>query len=62
MKDKVFNINRSEKNIALTNSEINYVMDAMSAIYPSSTASEIRHKRIHRELTKALDSTATIFD
>lgn len=62
MKDKVFNINRSEKNIALTNSEINYVMDAMSAIYPASTASEIRHKRIHRELTKALDSTATIFD
>ena len=62
MKDKVFKINRHEKNIALTNSEINYVMDAMSAIYPASTASEIRHKRIHRELTKALDSTATIFD
>ena len=62
MKDKVFKINRNDKNIALTDSEINYVINAMSAIYPSSAASEIRHKRIHRELTKALDSTATIFD
>tara|TARA_Y100001938_G_C7720386_1_gene249692 strand:- start:106 stop:282 length:177 start_codon:yes stop_codon:yes gene_type:complete len=55
-------IDREIKNIALTESEIEYVMNAMSAIYPSDTDSEIRHKRIVRELTKALNSTNTIFE
>ena len=55
-------INREEKNIALTESEIEYAMGAMSSIYASDTDSEIRHKRIMRELKKALDSVNTIFD
>tara|TARA_R100000329_G_C7566387_1_gene200367 strand:- start:516 stop:692 length:177 start_codon:yes stop_codon:yes gene_type:complete len=55
-------IDREVKNIALTESEIEHLMSAMSAIYPSDKNSEIRHKRILRELTKALNSTNTIFE
>lgn len=55
-------IDREAKNIALTESEIEHVLSAISAIYPSNKDSEIRHKRIVRELTKALNSTNTIFE
>ena len=55
-------IDREVKNIALTELEIEHLMSAMSAIYPSDKNSEIRHKRILRELTKALNSTNTIFE
>ena len=55
-------INRADKNICLTFEEINYVLCSLESIYPFSTLSLIRAKRIKRELIKALDVNATIFE
>ena len=55
-------INRADKNICLTDEEINYVLCSLDSIYPANTLSLIREKRIKRELVKALDVNATIFE
>ena len=62
MKLQMKQINRADKNICLTFEEINYVLCSLDAIYPSSTLSLIREKRIKRELVKALEVNASIFE
>ena len=55
-------INRGEKNICLTDEEINYVLSALEHSYGGNKILKIRAKRIERELNKALEFESTIFE